>query len=165
MLTSALTFPIVFLQALLTVCPFLYLPIGMNLPSLMSRQVSLAGLPISAEHTASMASSLVLLVILFFHLRHHSGLQTSHLLFFLSPGFPHYPAPAHLTLSPPGLVLVAFTPSLWLCQFFWFRCLFSLSRLIHSYHFLQEPTQSCMSPNMVYVPQIDINYLLAFLLL
>lgn len=47
MLTSALTFPIVFRQALLTVCPFLYLPMGMSLPSLMSRQVSLAGLPIS----------------------------------------------------------------------------------------------------------------------
>lgn len=47
MLTSALTFPIVFLQALPTVCPFLYLTIGMSLPRLMSRQVSLAGLPIS----------------------------------------------------------------------------------------------------------------------
>lgn len=58
MLTSALTFPIVSLQALLTVCPFLYLPIGMSLSSLMSRQVSLAGLPISTCCTHSLHGKL-----------------------------------------------------------------------------------------------------------
>lgn len=100
-----------------------------------------------------MAIFLALLVMLFLHLRDHSCLQTSHLPLLSSPVSPYYPAPAHLTLSPLGLVLV-FISRLWLCHFFfslllfWFRCLFSLSKLIQSHYFLQEPAQSSSSSNM-----------------
>lgn len=162
MLTSALTFPIVSLQALLTVCPFLYLPIGMSLPSLMSRQVSLAGLPVSTCCTHSLHGKLSCFLgyIVLPSKKSQWPTDLSSPILTLSR-FSPLPSSSPFDLSPPGLV---FTPSLWLCQFFWFRCLFNLSRLIQSHHFLQEPTQSCVSPNMVYVPQIDINYLLVFLL-
>ena len=51
------------------------------------------------------------------------------------------------SLSPPDLDLVMFPSSLWLCHLFWFRCLFRLSRIIQSPHFLQEVAASSNSFN------------------
>lgn len=75
----------------------------------MSTQGSLAGPYLCMLHTASMTIFLALLVMLFLHLSTHSSLQTSHLPLLSSLGSPHYPTPAHLNLSPPGLDLVVFT--------------------------------------------------------
>lgn len=146
-------------------CPFLYLPISISLPGLMSRQGSLTGLHISTWcTTASMAIFLALLVMLLLHLRDHSGLQTFHLSLLSSPGSPYYPAPGHLTWSPLGIVLVVYTSRLWLCQFLFFLIQVPLqpfwinpksllpSRVSTEFYLLQYSTT-------------HINYLLAFLLL
>lgn len=111
----------------------------------MSRQVSLGGLHIST--CCTQASMTIFLCSLGYVAPPSKGSQWPVDLSSPTIAISRF-SPLPSLLSPPGLDLAVFTSSLWLCHFFWFRCLFSLSRIIQSHHFLQEPAQSSTSFNM-----------------
>ena len=111
-----------------------------SLPDLMRRQISLAGLYITAFCTQ--ASMITFLCSLGYTAPPSKSSQgpmdpssSTITIFWFSLTAPKF-------LSPPDLDLAMFPSSLWLCHLFWFRCLFNLSRIIQSPHFLQEVAAS-----------------------